>query len=217
MTVHAFHPTPIGRLLLVGERDPAGGMRDPAGGVRLTGIYLEQHRHGPGVDPAWTEDAAAFGEVARQLDGYFDGSRTTFDLPLAHAGTPFQRRVWDELARIQQGTTVTYGELAARVGHPGAARAVGAAVGRNPISIVVPCHRVIGADGTLTGYAGGVGRKAFLLALEGARATSEAAIAARTPPLRAAGGRRGSAASATSAATSLSWPASRRHGPQPAR
>jgi len=161
VTVHAFHPTPIGRLLLVGEPDGAGG-------TRLAGIYMEQHRHGPVVDPSWAEDAAAFGEVARQLDEYFDGSRTTFDLPLAPAGTPFQRRVWDELTRIPRGTTVTYGELATRAGHPGAARAVGAAVGRNPISIVVPCHRVVGSDGTLTGYAGGLGRKAYLLALEGA-------------------------------------------------
>jgi len=162
VTVHAFHPTPIGRLLLVGEPNEAGGMR-------LSGIYMEGHRHGREVDPSWTQDAAAFGEVVRQLDGYFDGSRTTFDLPLAPAGTPFQHRVWDQLARIPRGTTVTYGELAVQVGHPGAARAVGAAVGRNPISIVVPCHRVVGADGTLTGYAGGVERKASLLALEGAR------------------------------------------------
>jgi methylated-DNA-[protein]-cysteine S-methyltransferase len=163
--VHAFHPTPVGRLLLVGERDAAGGMR-------LAGIYMEEHRHGPEVDPSWAEDAAAFAEVARQVDAYFDGSRTTFDLPLAPAGTPFQRRVWDELTRIPWGTTITYGELAARAGHPGAARAVGAAVGRNPISIVVPCHRVVGADATLTGYAGGVERKAYLLALEGAPAAA---------------------------------------------
>jgi methylated-DNA-[protein]-cysteine S-methyltransferase len=165
VTVHAFHTTPIGCLLLVGEPDGAGG-------ARLAGIYMEQHRHGPEVDPSWAEDAAAFGEVVRQLDEYFDGSRTTFDLPLAPAGTPFQRRVWDELARIPRGTTVTYGELATRAGHPGVARAVGAAVGRNPISIVVPCHRVVGADGKLTGYAGGVGRKASLLALEGVPAAT---------------------------------------------
>ena len=160
MTVHASHATPIGSLLLVGERDDASG-------VRLSGVYMEQHRHGPAVDPAWAEDHGAFGDVARQLDEYFAGTRATFDLPLAPAGTPFQRRVWAELARVPHGTTVTYGELARRVGRPGASRAVGAAVGRNPISIVVPCHRVVGADGTLTGYAGGVGRKAFLLALEG--------------------------------------------------
>ena len=161
MIVHASHATPIGPLLLVGERDRAGG-------VRLSGIYMEQHRHGPAVDPSWSEDSPAFGEVVRQLDEYFEGTRARFDLPLAPAGTPFQRRVWAELAHIAPGTTVTYGELARRAGHPGAARAVGAAVGRNPISIVVPCHRVVGSDGTLTGYAGGVARKAFLLALEGA-------------------------------------------------
>ena len=161
MIIHASHPTPIGRLLLVGERDAAGG-------IRLAGIYTEDHRHGPDVGAAWAEDAAAFGDVTRQLDEYFDGSRTRFDLSLAPGGTPFQRRIWDELGRIPPGTTITYGELATRAGHPGAARAVGAAVGRNPISIVVPCHRVVGADGTLTGYAGGVARKAFLLALEGA-------------------------------------------------
>ncbi len=163
MIIHATHATPIGALLLVGERDRGGA-------VRLSGIYMEQHRHGPALDPSWTEDAGAFGEARRQLDAYFGGARTTFDLPLAPSGTPFQRRVWAELDRIPPGTTVTYAELARRAGHPGAARAVGAAVGRNPISIVVPCHRVVGSDGTLTGYAGGVARKAFLLALEGAPA-----------------------------------------------
>ncbi len=163
MIVHASHPTPIGTLLLVGEPDGSGG-------VRLSGIFMELHRHGPAVDQSWVEDPAAFREVTRQLDEYFAGSRTTFDLPLAPGGTPFQRRVWSELTRIPSGTTVTYAELARRAGRTGAARAVGAAVGRNPISIVVPCHRVIGSDGTLTGYAGGIERKAFLLALEGAPA-----------------------------------------------
>jgi methylated-DNA-[protein]-cysteine S-methyltransferase len=163
--VHAFHPSPIGRLLLVGERDPEGGLR-------LTGVYLEGQRHGPGVGPSWVKDGSAFRDVELQLDEYFAGSRTVFNLPLAPAGTPFQRRVWNQLARIPWGTTVTYGQLAVRSGHPGAARAVGAAVGRNPISIVVPCHRVVGADGRLTGYAGGVDRKATLLALEGAPSTA---------------------------------------------
>jgi len=159
VTIYAFHPSPVGRLLLVGERDREGGSR-------LAGIYMEEHRHGPDVAPSWAEDATGFGEVERQLDEYFAGKRTAFDLPLAPSGTPFQLRVWDELTRIPWGATVTYGELAARAGHPGAARAVGAAVGRNPLSIVVPCHRVVGADGRLTGYAGGIGRKATLLALE---------------------------------------------------
>ncbi|HEY4946215.1 MAG TPA: methylated-DNA--[protein]-cysteine S-methyltransferase [Candidatus Limnocylindrales bacterium] len=161
MTTYAFHPSPVGRLLLVGERDREGGSR-------LAGIYMEEHRHGPGVGTSWEEDATAFGEVKRQLDEYFAGTRTTFDLPLAPSGTPFQLRVWAALTRIPWGTTVTYGELAARAGHPGAAKAVGAAVGHNPLSIVVPCHRVVGADGTLTGYAGGIDRKATLLALEAA-------------------------------------------------
>lgn len=166
MTIHTFHPSPIGRLLLVGERDAEGRLR-------LAGIYMEGHRHGPDVGPSWEEDATGFGEVERQLDEYFAGSRATFDLPLAPAGTPFQRRVWEALTRIPWGTTVTYGELAVRAGHRGAARAVGAAVGRNPISIVVPCHRVVGADGTLTGYAGGIDRKATLLALERGREPGE--------------------------------------------
>ncbi len=175
MTIYAFHPSPVGRLLLVGERDREGGLR-------LAGIYMEGHRHGPGVGTSWEEDATAFGEVERQLDEYFAGTRTAFDLPLAPSGTPFQRRVWAELAQVPHGTTVTYGELARRVGHPRASRAVGAAVGRNPVSIVVPCHRVVGADGTLTGYAGGVGRKAFLLAQERAPTTVAAAteVAAAT-------------------------------------
>lgn len=163
MIVHASHPSPIGPLRLVGERDGSGA-------VRLSGLFMEGHRRGPAVDPAWVEDPAAFLEVTRQLDEYFAGSRTLFDLPLAPGGTPFQRRVWAELERIPTGTTVTYGELARRAGLPGSARAVGAAVGRNPISIVVPCHRVVGSDGALTGYAGGTERKAFLLALEGAPA-----------------------------------------------
>jgi methylated-DNA-[protein]-cysteine S-methyltransferase len=166
-TVFSSHPTPIGRLLLVGERDGTGG-------ACLSGIYMEQHRPSPTVDPSRSEDPAAFASVVRQLDEYFAGARTAFDLPLAPRGTPFQRRVWEELARIPFGATVTYGELAARVGHPGAARAVGAAVARNPISIVVPCHRVVGADGTLTGYAGGVARKAYLLAHEVASAAAPA-------------------------------------------
>ena len=160
MTVYAFHPAPIGPLVLVGELDSSSGFR-------LTGIYLPEHRHGRRIEPSWVADPPAFRDVTRQLDEYFDGTRTSFALPLAPAGTAFQHRVWDELARIPLGTIVTYGELADRCGHPGAARAVGSAVGRNPLSIVVPCHRVVGTGGALTGYAGGLARKAFLLALEG--------------------------------------------------
>jgi methylated-DNA-[protein]-cysteine S-methyltransferase len=105
-------------------------------------------------------------EACAQLEAYFAGERSDFDLPLAPAGTPFDRRVWEAVAAIPHGTTATYGELAAQLGAPGAARAVGAANGRNPIAIVIPCHRVVGARGALTGYAYGVERKAALLAHE---------------------------------------------------
>jgi methylated-DNA-[protein]-cysteine S-methyltransferase len=159
MTVYTLHPSPIGDLLLVGE--PVDG------GVALSGVYMEDHKRGPSIGKAWVRDDTAFSEVARELDEYFAGSRRTFDdLPIAPKGTPFQVAVWEQLRLIPCGGTTTYGELAQRVGRPGAARAVGAAVGRNPISIVVPCHRVVGSDGTLTGFAGGLDRKRTLLALE---------------------------------------------------
>lgn len=159
MTVHAFHPSPIGPLLLVGEPEGAG--------VRLSRILMEDQRHGVPVDPAWREDPAAFREVTAQLDEYFAGERSAFSLPLAPVGTPFQVAVWEQLRRIPAGGTTTYGAIAASLGRPSASRAVGAAVGRNPIAVVVPCHRVIGAGGALTGFAGGLERKRTLLALEG--------------------------------------------------
>lgn len=156
------HPSPVGPLLLLGERRPDGG-------TVLTGCYLPDHRRGPAVDPAWHEDAAAFAEIGAAIDAELAGTRPRHAVTVAfHGGTPFQRRVWEELRTIPRGSTVTYAELAARIGMPGAARAVGSAVARNPVSIVVPCHRVVGADGSLTGYAGGVERKRALLALEGA-------------------------------------------------
>ena len=158
MTVHAFHTSPIGDLLLVGE--------PVAGAVALRGLYMEGHLRGPAVDGAWTRDDRVFAEVGRQLDAYFDGRRRAFDLPLAPAGTPFQLAVWEKLRRIPYGETTTYGAIARRIGRPAASRAVGAAVGRNPISIIVPCHRVVGGDGALTGFAGGLDRKRTLLALE---------------------------------------------------
>jgi len=105
-------------------------------------------------------------EAKRQLTAYFEGNLSDFDLPLSMQGTPFQQRVWDELTRIPYGTTISYGELARRIGNANASRAVGLANGRNPISIIVPCHRVIGANGTLTGYGGGLPRKAALLYFE---------------------------------------------------
>ena len=120
----------------------------------------------PGEIIVW--DAARCEPVARQLQAYFCGERQTFALPLALRGTPFQQQVWEELTRIPYGTTVSYRELAERVGRPTASRAVGQANGANPVVIVVPCHRVVGARGTLTGYAYGVSRKQKLLQLEGA-------------------------------------------------
>ena len=116
------------------------------------------------VTPLGALFATAVGGTLTGL--YFEGKRQCFDLPVASEGTPFQREVWNEIARIPFGKTITYAELARRVGSPRAVRAAGAATGRNPLSIVVPCHRVVGAGGTLTGYAGGVDRKARLLALE---------------------------------------------------
>ena len=149
---------------------PQGTLLATARDGALTGLYFENQKYFPEIDPAWHEDpqAAPLAECARQVREYFEGSRTTFDLPLAPEGTDFQRRVWQEIARIRFGETITYAQLASRAGAPGSARAAGAATGRNPISIVVPCHRVVGTDGSLTGYAGGLDRKTRLLELEGA-------------------------------------------------
>jgi methylated-DNA-[protein]-cysteine S-methyltransferase len=144
--------TPIGELLLVSD------------GEALTAVQFDDGRRGSptpdgGGDPVLVEASA-------QLRAYFAGERTAFDLPLRAAGTPFEHGVWDELRRIPYGETTSYGELAARVGEPSAARAVGRANGRNPIPIIVPCHRVIGADGSLTGFGGGLECKRALLDLE---------------------------------------------------
>ncbi len=119
----------------------------------------------PGRD--WVEDPLPLEEARVQLRAYFSGRRTRFDLPRDPEGTPFQLAVWKELCQIPYGQTVSYGALARAVGRPGAARAVGAACGRNPLAIVVPCHRVVGADGRLTGFTGGLDLKTFLLKLEG--------------------------------------------------
>jgi methylated-DNA-[protein]-cysteine S-methyltransferase len=150
---------------------PLGPLLATAVGGALTGIYYEGERHAPAIGADWIEDAGAapLTECAKQLGEYLDGVRKSFDLPLAPEGSEFQRRVWIEIARIPYGETITYTELAARAGAAGSARAAGAATGRNPLSIVVPCHRVVGSDGSLTGYAGGVPRKKRLLAIEDAR------------------------------------------------
>lgn len=135
----------------------------------LAGLYFDGGRHAPPIAADWRKDASAhpLRTLAQQLREYLDGKRQVFDLALAPRGTPFQLRVWSEIALIPFGKTITYTELARRVGAADAMRAVGAATGRNPHSIIVPCHRVIGSDGTLTGYAGGLDRKRRLLELEG--------------------------------------------------
>ncbi|GAA2509595.1 methylated-DNA--[protein]-cysteine S-methyltransferase [Pilimelia columellifera] len=121
---------------------------------------------GPGVDEVAPEAHPVLAAVASQLDEYFAGRRTSFDLPLRPAGGVFERRVWSALREIPHGQTRSYGQVARQLGQPLAAQAVGAANGRNPIAVIIPCHRVIGADGSLTGYAGGLDRKRFLLDLE---------------------------------------------------
>ncbi len=133
----------------------------------LAGAWFEGQQHHPGALAAPDQPAdALLQEAARQLQAYFGGARDTFDLPLDLQGTAFQRSVWQALLRIAPGATCTYGDIAAALGSPSAVRAVGGAVGRNPVSVIVPCHRVMGRDGSLTGYAGGVDRKRALLRLE---------------------------------------------------
>jgi methylated-DNA-[protein]-cysteine S-methyltransferase len=147
---------------------PLGMVFATAFGGSLTGVYFEGGRHAPAIAAHWVHDphAAPLIAVKKQLLEYLTGKRTRFELVLAPQGTPFQQRVWAEIARIPYGEVITYAELARRAGAPGSARAAGAATGRNPLSIVVPCHRVVGTDGALTGYAGGLERKTHLLALE---------------------------------------------------
>jgi methylated-DNA-[protein]-cysteine S-methyltransferase len=122
---------------------------------------MQEGRTGVQVRPAWRRDDEPFRDVRDQLDEYFEGRRMDFDLPLQLEGTPFQRLVWRALLDVPYGETMSYGQLARRISRPAASRAVGAANGRNPISVIVPCHRVIGADGALTGYGGGIERKRF--------------------------------------------------------
>lgn len=152
---HLLHESPLGTLTLVRSN-----------GV-LSGLYMEQHRHGP-ASPPGTRVRFGFEAITQQLDEYFARQRTVFAIPVAPHGTPFQRRVWSLLQSIPYGETWSYLDLAIALGAPTATRAVGAANGRNPISIVIPCHRVIGANGSLTGYGGGLERKQYLLQLEDA-------------------------------------------------
>ncbi len=149
--------SPVGPLLLAASDDA------------LVAIEFQRNRHPVRRDADWHEgDNAVLRDAQRQLDEYFAGTRRSFDVPLGPQGTPFQREVWSTLARIPYGDTWSYRDVARSIGKPEAVRAVGAANGRNPIPIVLPCHRVIGTDGALTGFGGGLPTKAFLLRLEGA-------------------------------------------------
>ncbi|MCR8575991.1 methylated-DNA--[protein]-cysteine S-methyltransferase [Streptomyces sp. Isolate_219] len=168
MTVHAAEPAaPVTHTVL--DATPMGPLTLVAAGEALSGLYMTDQRHRPPQetfgDPA-DPDEPPFAETVTQLQAYFRGELTTFDLPLALRGTPFQRRVWAALCTIPYGETVSYGQLAERLGAPSASRAVGLANGRNPVGIIVPCHRVVGANGSLTGYGGGLDRKRRLLAFE---------------------------------------------------
>ena len=150
---YCHYSSPVGALVLTSDGDA------------LTGLLLPLPGGGaaPLAGTGWRCDQAAFREAIAQLRAYFAGERSTFDLPLRMAGTTFQRQAWDALLTIPFGTTISYAEQARRIGRPGASRAVGAANGRNPIALVVPCHRVIGSSGTLTGYGGGLPLKRWLL------------------------------------------------------
>jgi methylated-DNA-[protein]-cysteine S-methyltransferase len=146
-TLYAQIPSPIGPLLLIGDEQA------------LRGLHMSPHAPRPG----WRSAREPFATATEQLDQYFAGERVEFDLALDMRGTEFQRDVWDALRTIPYGETRSYGQIAAQIGRPDRARAVGSANGSNPVSIIVPCHRVIGSDGSLTGYGGGLPRKRWLL------------------------------------------------------
>jgi methylated-DNA-[protein]-cysteine S-methyltransferase len=152
--------SPVGRLTLVGEGD------------NLVGLYFDEDPLAARVRAGSARDDRRLRRAVEQLEEYFAGARTRFDLPLVPPGTAFQKKVWAALLRIPFGTTATYGEIARAVGRPEASRAVGGANHRNPIAIIIPCHRVIGADGSMTGYGGGLPRKRLLLELEARTAAS---------------------------------------------
>ena len=156
-TAQMRYASPLGPLLLVRTKDG------------LAGAWFEAQKHHPApIDAPVCDDDPLLQRAASQLAAYFDGEATRFDLPLDLIGTPFQIGVWRELLAIEPGRTCSYGEIGKKLGNPTAGRAVGAAVGRNPLSVIVPCHRVLGSDGALTGYAGGLERKIALLRLEAA-------------------------------------------------
>jgi methylated-DNA-[protein]-cysteine S-methyltransferase len=165
----ALLPEPATALCHVTTGSPMGPLTLVAAGGSLTGLYLDVARHGPDPTALGARadiSARPFAAAVSQLAAYFSGHLTRFDLPINPPGTPFQRQVWRALRAVPYGQTITYGQLAARLGKPGASRAVGMANSRNPIFIVVPCHRLIGADGRLRGYGTGVAHKQFLLGHE---------------------------------------------------
>jgi len=151
---HTIIDSPVGELTLVAEDG------------RLAGVYFPHHWYRPDPATFGDRDDTGFGPAKRQLAEYFAGDRERFDLPLGPHGDAFQHQVWELISRIPYGQTRTYGDLAKELGEGTLAKDVGAAVGRNPLSVIVPCHRVVGKDGSLTGYAGGLARKRFLLRLE---------------------------------------------------
>jgi len=168
-------PSPLGEIVLASNGDA------------LSGAWFDGQRYQPQIGPAWQRrpDLPLLRRAAAELAEYFAGERIAFDVPLAPVGTPFQRDVWRAIASVPYGATIAYRELAARAGRPESIRAAGAATGRNPLSIVVPCHRIVGADGALTGYAGGLARKRALLALEHAAIAAAATPAPRLAPVAA--------------------------------
>ena len=156
MHYYDFYESPHGQMLLVAQ------------GEALAGIYFDGQKYHAQVRPEWRRDAQhePLREAKRELTEYFAGERKHFETALAPEGTPFQRSVWKAISTVGFGETITYGELARRAGCAGSVRAAGAATGRNPLTIIVPCHRIVGSNGSLTGYAGGLDRKRALLALE---------------------------------------------------
>ena len=167
-TAQMRYASPLGSLLLA--RTAQG----------LAGAWFEAQKHHPdAIGAPEREDDPLLQCAAQQLGAYFEGSDVDFDLPLDLLGTPFQLAVWKQLLGIERGATTSYGDIARRLGTPSASRAVGAAVGHNPVSIIVPCHRVLGSGGALTGYAGGLDRKTALLRLESARAPARRGRAAQ--------------------------------------
>lgn len=156
MKHYGFCESPHGRMLLVAREDG------------LSGVYFDAQKYYPAIDPQWRHDEehALIAQARRELTEYFAGEREHFEVTLAPEGTAFQQAIWRAIARVGFGETITYGQLARSAGYAGNARAAGAATGRNPLTIIVPCHRIVGASGALTGYAGGLDRKRALLALE---------------------------------------------------